>query len=52
MAIDTLGIEVNWRREVQTGTADYARELRLKEIEEHIKSEVNPSEISTEEVRF
>ncbi|OLF84421.1 hypothetical protein AWH63_17795 [Marinobacter sp. C18] len=50
MAIDTLGIEVNWRREVQTGTADYARELRLKEIEEHIKSEVNPSEISTEEV--
>tara|TARA_R110001583_G_scaffold42556_16_gene135432 strand:- start:1530 stop:4811 length:3282 start_codon:yes stop_codon:yes gene_type:complete len=50
MAIDTLGIEVDWRREVQTGTADYARELRLKEIEEHIKSGVNSSEISTEEV--
>jgi hypothetical protein len=50
MAIETLGIEVDWRREVQTGTADYARELRLKEIEENIKSQVNLSAISTEEV--
>ncbi|KKN65692.1 hypothetical protein LCGC14_0479170 [marine sediment metagenome] len=50
MAIETLGIEVDWRREVQTGIADYARELRLKEIEETIKATVNLSAISTEEV--
>ncbi len=50
LAIEALSIEVDWRREVETGTADYARELRLKEIEKNIKAEVNLSDISTEEV--
>ena len=50
MAIETLGIEVDWRREVQIGAADYSRELRLKEIESNIKDKVNFSDIPTKEV--
>lgn len=50
MAIATLGIEVDWRREIQVGAADYARKLRLREIEENIKAQVNFSAVSTEEV--
>ncbi len=47
LAIETLGIEVDWRREIQTGTADYARQLRLREIEENINTQVDLSAVSS-----
>lgn len=46
MAIDALSIDVDWRREVTVGPNDYSKSQRLKELEEYIKNETNPSDIS------
>jgi len=50
MAIAELGIETDWRREIKTGTADYAREIRLKELETGIQNEFDYTNISHHEV--
>ena len=45
LAIDTLSIDIDWRREVVTGANDYSKKLRIKELEEKIEEEINPNEI-------
>jgi len=50
LAIDELAIHVDWRREVKVGANDYAKSERTKEIEEVIKSEVDPSNIGVYQI--
>ena len=45
LAIDTLSIEVDWRREIETGANDYSRNIRLRELEQDINNEINVSQI-------
>ncbi len=45
MAIDCLSIDIDWRREIEIGVNDYARNLRLNELEELIKNEVDTSKV-------
>lgn len=45
LAIDALSIDIDWRREIEIGVNDYARNIRLKELEAKIGSEVNASKI-------
>lgn len=45
LAIDTLSIDVDWRREVEVGSNDYTKTLRLKEVENYIKKDIDSSEI-------
>lgn len=45
LAIDELSIDIDWRREIEVGVNDYARNLRLNELEVLIKNEVNTSQI-------
>lgn len=37
LAIDCLSIDIDWRREIEIGVNDYARNVRLNELEESIK---------------
>ncbi|ALS33054.1 hypothetical protein PTRA_a1913 [Pseudoalteromonas translucida KMM 520] len=46
LAIDSLAIDVSWRREVKVGVQDYEKQARLKELELIIRDKVNPSKIS------
>ncbi|MGL4579867.1 MAG: hypothetical protein ACRCVP_13345 [Shewanella xiamenensis] len=46
LAIESLSIDVNWRREVEVGVQDYEKKSHLKELESIIRDEVNPSKIS------
>ena len=45
LAIDTLSIDVDWRREIAIGSNDYTKTLRLNEIEKDINEKINASEI-------
>ncbi|WP_205620232.1 hypothetical protein, partial [Salinivibrio socompensis] len=45
LAIDCLSIDIDWRREIEIGVNDYARNLRLNELEELIKNEVDTSKV-------
>ncbi|WP_168016160.1 hypothetical protein [Halomonas salinarum] len=45
LAIDTLSIDVDWRREVETGANDYSKNIRIKELDEKIKHEIDTSNI-------
>ncbi len=45
LAIDTLSIDIDWRREVEVGANDYSKNLRLQELTRDIKNEINTSEI-------
>ncbi|WP_077338581.1 hypothetical protein [Pseudocolwellia agarivorans] len=45
LAIDTLSIDIDWRREVEVGASDYSKKLRLKEIKKEINEKVNVSQI-------
>ena len=41
LAIDELSVDINWRREIELGVNDYAKSLRLNELEEEIKNQVD-----------
>lgn len=45
LAIDTLSIELDWRREIEVGSNDYAKNVRLQELKKNISEQINPSEI-------
>lgn len=45
LAIDSLSIDVDWRREVKVGANDYTKSLRYQEIEKNIENEINASRI-------
>jgi len=45
LAIDTLSIDIDWRREVEVGASDYSKGLRLQELQQDIKDKINTSEI-------
>ncbi|QMD23558.1 hypothetical protein HVZ46_03010 [Citrobacter freundii] len=45
LAIDFLSIDVDWRREIEIGVNDYARNVRLNELEESIKNEIDTSKV-------
>lgn len=45
LAIDTLSIDIAWRRELEIGVNDYARNVRLKELELAINIEIAASNI-------
>lgn len=45
LAIDTLSIDIDWRREIEVGSNDYTKTLRLREVEKGISEHVNASEI-------
>lgn len=45
LAIDYLSIDINWRREIEIGVNDYARNVRLNELEESIKNEIDTSKV-------
>lgn len=46
LAIDLLSVAVDWRREVTVGPNDYAKTLRLDEVEKEISESVDPTAIS------
>lgn len=45
LAIDCLSIDIDWRREIEIGVNDYARNVRLNELEELIKNEIDTSKV-------
>lgn len=45
LAIDALSIDIDWRREIEVGSNDYTKTLRLQQIEKDIKKGVDVSEI-------
>lgn len=45
LAIDCLSIDIDWRREIEVGVNDYARNVRLNELEESIKNEIETSKL-------
>ena len=45
LAIDFLSIDIDWRREIEIGVNDYARNVRLNELEESIKNEIDTSKV-------
>lgn len=45
LAIDVLSIDIDWRREIETGINDYARNVRLNELEVAIKNEIEISKV-------
>src|SRR5690554_352288 len=45
LAIDCLSIDIDWRREIEIGVNDYARNVRLNELEESIKNEIDTSKV-------
>ncbi|PSU01394.1 hypothetical protein [Photobacterium iliopiscarium] len=45
LAIDTLSIDVDWRREIEVGASDYSKGLRLQEIKKDIRDKVDTSKI-------
>jgi len=45
LAIDILSIDTNWRREIEIGVNDYARNIRLSELEVAIKNEIDVCKI-------
>lgn len=50
LAIDTLSIDTEWRREVEVGASDYAKKLRYNEIQTEIKSTFDPNNILADQV--
>lgn len=45
LAIDCLSIDIDWRREIEIGVNDYARNLRLNELEVVIRNEIQTSKV-------
>jgi len=45
LAIDALSIDIDWRREIEVGSNDYTKTLRLQELENDIKNAIDASEI-------
>ena len=45
LAIDTLSIDIDWRREIKIGANDYSKSCRIQQLQDDIKNEVNSSEI-------
>lgn len=45
LAIDTLSIDLDWRREVEVGASDYSKKLRLKEVKKDISEKIDTSNI-------
>jgi hypothetical protein len=45
LAIDYLSIDIDWRREIEIGVNDYARNVRLNELEELIKNGIDTSKV-------
>ncbi|WP_193461880.1 hypothetical protein [Vreelandella hamiltonii] len=45
LAIDCLSIDIDWRREIEIGVNDYARNVRLNELEVAIKNEIETSKV-------
>jgi hypothetical protein len=45
LAIDTLSIDIDWRREVEIGASDYSKKLRLQELKKDIREKINTSKI-------
>jgi hypothetical protein len=45
LAIDALSIDIDWRREIEVGSNDYTKTLRLQKLANDIKDEINASEI-------
>lgn len=45
LAIDTLSIDIDWRREVEVGASDYAKNIRLNAIKNNIRENIDPSNI-------
>lgn len=50
LAIDSLSIEINWRRDVKVGANDYAKNCRLQQLQEDIKNEVDTSQIRSHQI--
>lgn len=45
LAIDVLSIDIDWRREIEIGVNDYARKVRLNELEVAIRNEIEASKV-------
>lgn len=49
LAIDSLSIDIDWRREVEVGENDYAKSKRLQELEKIIAEEIDPQNITQQQ---
>ncbi len=45
LAIDTLSIDIDWRRKVKVGTNDYLKNCQLQQLQDDIKDKVNTHNI-------
>ncbi len=45
LAIEELNIQTQWKKNKNTGSGDYEKELNLKEINKKIKEDIDPSNI-------
>ncbi len=50
LAIDVLAISIDWRREVEIGPNDYAKNCRLQQLQQKIQNEVIASNITPYQV--
>lgn len=50
LAIDTLSIDIEWKREVEVGTNDYSKNLRLQDLNKNIRDKINPSDINAHQL--
>lgn len=45
LAIDSLSIDIDWRRDIEVGPNDYAKNCRLQDLQKDIKRELNANDI-------
>lgn len=49
LAIDSLSIDIDWRREVEVGENDYAKSKRLQELENIVAEDIDPQNITRQQ---
>ncbi|MDO6424460.1 hypothetical protein [Saccharophagus degradans] len=49
LAIDSLSIGIDWRREVEVGKNDYAKSKRLQELEKIVAEDIDPQNITPQQ---
>lgn len=52
VAIETLNISTNYKREIKIGNSDYTKQLELDRLSKIINEEVNPQEITFNQVDY
>lgn len=49
LAIDSLSIDIDWRREIEVGENDYAKSKRLQELEKIVAEDIDPQNITSQQ---